>query len=217
MINFDIYWIKSNIQKAFLGIFLGLSFSTFAQQKEVVKEVLGQKNYANTTEVHKKEATSDAQVLADLDGNFGIGDEVRITIAPPPKKTDTLAKKSAKSLDFVSNPPAIPESDAAIQVTSKHVETPPNTVSEGAKSTEVVAQKTAPKVAESSKSRVNTEGVSSSKSNRTATSSKSSKGFYTYSKSSRSERFLFFFKKKPSKPSVTYHNKDSKKYGCYRF
>ena len=183
-------------------------------QKEVVKETLTNKNYANTTEVHKTASATDAEVLNQLEGNYGIGDEVRISVAPPPKTTDSLAKKMSKSVDVASSKPAIPIFDIDAKISAKGVEsnpeTPLNSVKTSQKTTVTKAKGSAFEFEEGKKS-TNATAAKSTK------STASSKGFYSFKRASRGERFLFFFKKKDSKPKVTYHNKKSNKYGCYKF
>jgi hypothetical protein len=197
--------------------FMGLSFATFAQQKEVVKETLTNKNYANTTEVHKTASATDAEVLSKLEGNYGIGDEVRISVAPPPKATDSLSKKDVKQV-FVQSPlPTIPEGDESTEVSSKGLESTTNVSLTDSGKVEKASNSKAFVFEEPKKERVldeKKERTMVSKSNKSATSSK---GFYSAKKLSKGERFLFFFKKKPSKPKVTYHNRGGSKYGCYKF
>jgi hypothetical protein len=189
------------------------SFNTSAQQA-VVKETLTNKNYANTTEIHKKESATDADVLSQLEGNYGIGDEVRISIAPPPKISDSLSKKAAKPIEVKTLIPTIPEGDPPLQVTTKgiesKIETPPTVVKTTEKTIATKAKGSAFEFDEPK----NSNKTTAVKSIKTTTSSK---GVYSFKKASRSERFLFFFKKKQSKPKVTYHNKSSNKYGCYKF
>jgi hypothetical protein len=216
MTNFKFYSF-SYAQKVSLWMLLSGFCGNASAQKEVVKETLTNKNYANTTEIHKKESATDADVLSQLEGNYGIGDEVRISIAPPPKISDSLSKKAAKLIDVKTSMPTIPEGDPLIQVTTKgiesKIETPPTVV----KTTEkTVAQKTKGSAFEFEESKNSTISTAA-KSTKSTKFTASSKGFYSFKKASRSERFLFFFKKKQSKPKVTYHNKSSNKYGCYKF
>jgi hypothetical protein len=69
-----------------LSILLASGFSTMAQ-KTVVTDTKTDQTFANTTQVFKSEKATDSQVLAEIEGNFGIGDVVRIAVAPPPTKT----------------------------------------------------------------------------------------------------------------------------------
>jgi hypothetical protein len=70
-----------------LSIVLSLSFTyfvSFAQgQQAAVKGTRTDKQFANTTEIHKAEKASDDQVLAEIEGDYGLGDIVRISNAPP--------------------------------------------------------------------------------------------------------------------------------------
>jgi hypothetical protein len=213
MTNFKFYSFI-HVQKVPLWILLSGFCLTASAQKEVVKEVLTNKNYANTTEIHKKETATDADVLSQLEGNYGIGDEVRISVAPPPKVSDSLSKKAAKLIEVKASMPTIPEGDVTtIQVTNKGLETKVEAPTTVVKTTEKVnANKVKGSAFEFEESKKST-----TKSAKSTKSTASSKGFYSFKKASRSERFLFFFKKKDSKPKVTYHNKGSKQYGCYKF
>jgi hypothetical protein len=209
------------VQKAPLWMLLcGVSFTTTAQQTGVVKETLTNKNYANTTEVHKKATATDAEVLSQLDGNYGIGDEVRISVAPPPKVSDSLSKMKAKPIEIKASMPTIPEGDIAVEVSTKGVEDKKEesskdlNKSENAQNSKAFVFEEPKNTANSSVLKEKKERVVVAKSNKSTTSSK---GFYSAKRASRSDRFLFFFKKKQSKPKVTYHSRDSSKYGCYKF
>ena len=64
---------------------------TFAQTPvPAIKGTKTDNNYANTTEVSKVKGSSDAQVLAEIEGDYGIGDVVRIVITTPKPVTDPL-------------------------------------------------------------------------------------------------------------------------------
>jgi hypothetical protein len=69
-----------------LGTLLVSSLSATAQGT-LVTDTKTDVLYANTTQVFKSEKATDSQILAEIDGNFGIGDVVRIAVAPPPSKT----------------------------------------------------------------------------------------------------------------------------------
>jgi hypothetical protein len=220
MINLA-FFFNQIIQKVPLGLLLfSFCFTATAQQTGIVKETLTNKNYANTTEIHKKETATDAEVLSQLEGNYGIGDEVRISVAPPPKVSDSLSKKTLKQLEVKQQMPTIPEGDPPVQVSSKGLENKPIEPSNEPKKIEK-ANKSTVFVFEESKNNTEVSKASEKKEKavvaKSSKSSTSSKGFYSFKKASRSERFLFFFKKKQSKPKVTYHNRDSSKYGCYKF
>jgi hypothetical protein len=220
MTNFKFYSFN-HVQKVSLWMLLSGFCLTASAQKEVVKEVLTNKNYANTTEIHKKETATDADVLSQLEGNYGIGDEVRISIAPPPKVSDSLSKKTAKLIEVKASMPAIPEGDVTtVEVSTKGVENKKEEPSKDSNKSENV-QKSKAFVFEEPKKNTNS-SVSTEKKERAVVaksnkSTTSSKGFYSAKRASRGDRFLFFFKKKKSKPKVTYHNRDNSKYGCYKF
>jgi type IV secretory pathway VirB10-like protein len=206
------------VQKAPIWMLLcGFSFTSSAQQTGVVKETLTNKNYANTTEVHKKATATDAEVLSQLEGNYGIGDEVRISVAPPPKVSDSLSKKTAKPIYVMSSLPTIPEGDSPIQVSTKSVESKIEEPSTVLKKDEKTEKSKAFVFEEPKNVTVTTQKNDRVVVAKSTKSTTSSKGFYSAKRSSRGERFLFFFKKKQSKSKVTYHNRDSSKYGCYKF
>jgi hypothetical protein len=82
-----------------------------AQESTSVKRTKTDNTFANTTEIHKKETASDEQILNEISDDFGLGDVVRITVAPPPSpptavitKTSVLteSKKSMPSLSINS-------------------------------------------------------------------------------------------------------------------
>lgn len=67
-----------------------ISTLTFAQAP-AVKGAKTDNNYANTTEINKTKGSSDAQVLAEIEGDYGIGDVVRIVVTTPKPVTNPLA------------------------------------------------------------------------------------------------------------------------------
>ncbi len=77
------------------SIYLWISLSfisvfTFAQKTSAIKGVKTDNAYANTTVISKSKNASDAQVLAEIEGNYGIGDIVRIVVATPKPAFDPL-------------------------------------------------------------------------------------------------------------------------------
>ncbi len=64
---------------------------TFAQAP-AIKGAKTDNNYANTTEINKTKGASDAQVLAEIEGDYGIGDVVRIVITTPKPVTNPLGR-----------------------------------------------------------------------------------------------------------------------------
>ncbi len=85
-----------------------LTTLTFAQTP-VVKGSKTDNNYANTTEINKTKGASDAQVLAELEGDYGIGDVVRIVITTPKPVTDPLLNSgSGRASSVKMSRPTIP-------------------------------------------------------------------------------------------------------------
>jgi hypothetical protein len=101
----------------FRGMYLSASLNvimttfTFAQQAApVIKGAKTDNNYANTTEISKAKNATDEQVLDQIEGNYGLGDIVRIVITTPkpttPPLTNTGTGKPTSSIKMP--PPAFP-------------------------------------------------------------------------------------------------------------
>ena len=85
-----------NFSKHFATV--GLVFSTLslnAQAQKPVESTHVDEKFAYTTVVYKNTAASDKDVLASLENDFGIGDVVRVTLAPPPSASAPLSAVSA--------------------------------------------------------------------------------------------------------------------------
>jgi hypothetical protein len=108
-----------------LGLLLASGFSTMAQ-KTIVTDTKTDQTYANTTQVFKSEKATDSQVLAEIDGNFGIGDVVRIAVAPPPTKTVPPPPPAAPKQTVSSKNPTISVVATSIQQGTTTVNTPSN-------------------------------------------------------------------------------------------
>lgn len=91
---------------------LSLNISVLSAQTTSVKGTKTDKTFANTTEIYKSKAASDAQVLAELESDFGIGDVVRISDAPPVSTTVPLSRTT--SIQSGKKPlPTIPKTVSA--------------------------------------------------------------------------------------------------------
>jgi hypothetical protein len=66
----------------YLCLFYSLSFAQ-SNQGGAVKGTRTDKNFANTTAIYKSEKASDEQVLTEIEGDYGLGDVVRISNAAP--------------------------------------------------------------------------------------------------------------------------------------
>jgi hypothetical protein len=75
-IEFGNLWI-------YLSIVLGCA-TTGSAQNEAVRNTKTDRKYGNTTEVYKKGDATDNAVLGEIEKDYGLGDVVRITVAPPP-------------------------------------------------------------------------------------------------------------------------------------
>jgi hypothetical protein len=75
----------THIIKLRLWLFMCLFCSTVIAQSNqgAVKGTRTDKNFANTTEIHKTEKASDEQVLSEIEGDYGLGDVIHISNAPP--------------------------------------------------------------------------------------------------------------------------------------
>jgi hypothetical protein len=83
---------------------------TFAQTPvpPAIKGTKTDNSYANTTEVSKTKGASDAQVLSEIEGDYGIGDVVRIVITTPKPVTDPLAGSTNRTPSGIKmSPPTI--------------------------------------------------------------------------------------------------------------
>ena len=88
-----------------------ISTVTFAQTTlpPAIRGAKTDNNYANTTEINKTKGASDAQVLAEIEGDYGIGDVVRIVITTPKPVTDPLANSGHNGSSSVKiSRPGIP-------------------------------------------------------------------------------------------------------------
>lgn len=65
-------------------LIIACPFAMAQKAMPVVKGTKTDKTYANTTEIHKTEKATDDQVLAEVYDEYGLGDVIRISNAPPP-------------------------------------------------------------------------------------------------------------------------------------
>ncbi|NJN34183.1 MAG: hypothetical protein HC817_07965 [Saprospiraceae bacterium] len=71
-----------------IACFICTYFASFAQHQDSTILVKGTKvddKFANTTQVYRGEKASDLNILSQIEGDYGLGDVVKITDAPPPK------------------------------------------------------------------------------------------------------------------------------------
>ncbi len=88
-----------------------ISTLTFAQTTPppAIRGAKTDNNYANTTEINKTKGASDAQVLAEIEGDYGIGDVVRIVITTPKPVTAPLTSPGHNGSSSIKmSRPAIP-------------------------------------------------------------------------------------------------------------
>jgi hypothetical protein len=89
-------------RKLWIYCWLGLSCATISAQNEAIKNTKTDKKYANTTEVYKKDGATDTDVLGEISSDYGLGDVVRISVAPPPPPPVEALDK-AKPITVSSN------------------------------------------------------------------------------------------------------------------
>ncbi len=193
--------------------------------------------YANTTIVYTHGVAKDADVLNQMNSSFGMGDVVRIAVAPPKPSTPPVAKLAPKS-GVKSKPVSVSAPDlsrVAVKVTEMPAK-PTNTQTEPAFATvtfpahreaqqltagadfEVLqvinAQPSADASVEADKAALNLqEKVTAS------TAATSTKTVKTNSKSSSSKAKASKSKagKKKSTPSKKAKRKGKQRYGCFKF
>jgi hypothetical protein len=68
---------------------LAAHFSAIAQNP--VESTHVDEKYAYTTVVYKNKAANDQEVLSSIESEFGIGDVIRVTLAPPPTPISAIA------------------------------------------------------------------------------------------------------------------------------
>jgi hypothetical protein len=209
--------------KIYVWGLLMLTQSAIFAQSPVVKNTTTDKTYANTTEIQKVKNASVEQVLNEIDKDYGLGDVVRITDAPPPKPVETTPaiSRAEKPIEVTSKTPLIPtaskvETVAEVEKKTRPVSTyntpepPLNPIyTEG-----VGVKKESKTVSEKKTESVTSRNATVSKSNtKTSRSYKSSRGSSSYHKKS----FFSFFRK--SKPKTTKRRvpKSNGQYGCYKF
>ena len=195
---------------------LSLNTAILSAQTTSVRGTKTDKVFANTTEIYKSKAASDAQVLAELESEFGIGDVVRISDAPPASTTVPLSQTTSVQSDKKAMP-AIPKAVSLTYTSTPPLSNQALVISSGSYKSDIempekkiVSEPNTPKAAEST-----VERKSKAYSPPSVKSSRSTK---SYKKSaSSSKKFLFFFKKTTSKSSKRAKYKDNNKFGCYKF
>ncbi len=84
----------SSSKRIYMCVFLSfICVFAFAQKTTNIKGVKTDNAYANTTEISKSKNATDEQVLAEIEGNYGIGDIVRIVETTPKPTIDPLARR----------------------------------------------------------------------------------------------------------------------------
>jgi hypothetical protein len=108
-------------RKLWICCWLGLSCATILAQNNAIKNTKTDKKYANTTEVYKKDGATDTDVLGEISTDYGLGDVVRISVAPPPpppvEELDK-AKPTTMSSNIKPNIPTFGTSGVSNQTTT---------------------------------------------------------------------------------------------------
>ncbi len=218
--------------KIYICGLLMLSQSAIFAQSPVVKNTSTDKTYANTTEIQKVKNASVEQVLTEINNDYGLGDVVRITDAPPPKPVETTPtiNRTEKPIEITSKTPVIPTVSKVETVAEVEKKTRPESVNNAPEPplnpifTEVVDPEYSVGVKKEntnkSVSEKNTESVSAQNSNVLKNNSvKTSRNYNSRSGSSSYNKKSFFSFFKKSKPKTTKRRvpKSNGQYGCYKF
>ena len=75
---------------SFWLLFSYTSSMSAQQTVSLVTDFKTDRRFANTTEIYKAEKASDTDVLTEIEANYGLGDVVRITVAPPKPKPEPV-------------------------------------------------------------------------------------------------------------------------------
>jgi hypothetical protein len=199
------FLLKLLIIIPFLSVFNKIQ----AQEATQVKGKVTDKTYANTTEIHKTAQATDEQILKEVDKDYGIGDEVRIIIAPPKTTAPTLENKNPSIVTLQNTSPKLINTP---EISAKSIENPP-----------IFSGKTQNEVATKSEIKKNTPSVEKPNfvSKKNVAMSKSSKSYYKYKKGkslkSNKSFFSFLFKKSRKTSRNSPKNVGKSKYGCYKF
>jgi hypothetical protein len=93
-----------NMRNIIITAALALSQTALqAQQHKAVESVVDER-YGNTTIVYKDKNTTDEDLLRQLEGNFGMGDVVRITEAPPKPAPMAALPATASAMRHTARP-----------------------------------------------------------------------------------------------------------------
>lgn len=128
---------------------LAAHFSAFAQNP--VESTHVDEKYAYTTVVYKNKAANDQEVLSAIESEFGIGDVIRVTLAPPPTPISAIAasepvyadKKKGEDTWMPGTAPSADHLVASSQTTTMP-KTPVSTIPVSSKTLPVVAKSAAP-------------------------------------------------------------------------
>ncbi len=202
-------------------VIIALSMATTSLQAQIKGSKTDEK-FGNATVIYKETGAIDTQILAQLEATMGMGDEVRITVAPPKPQEKALAPIKVETTAFDQPAPRpmpvmtasttdvpvlspIPSaiSDDAVAIDSPMVSLDDKTPQATVATNPVAATKvTAPTVAVKNKVAATTTKANQAK---RATTGKT----YNNHHKSRFSFKLFSFK------GFKKHGK--MKYGCYRF
>lgn len=205
--------------KRYLWGFLSLAhIGLYAQNNPAVKNTQTDKTYANTTEIYKAKAATDEQVLNEITGDYGLGDVVRISDAPPPKpaiipssapqKEEVKPQQPLKEVKITTiETPRTESTPKAVLISNKMPADPSNT--EGVSAAVAKNATTVKKERTTTEHKASTSAKSSSRSSKNYTSSRKS----SYKKSSLFSMFKSSKTKKPKRRVP----KNNGKMGCYKF
>ncbi len=228
-------FLARNFNKLGFWIFLSCYCSfAFAQKTSAVQYSKTDKTFANTTEIYKAKNATDVQILTEIEKDYGLGDIVRITDAPPPENKPSVRSllQLEKTITTTTSTP-IPRSSETVQINTKAppqnstedkllantilaptlLNIQPEKISDYSFSDKQVVAATTEKKEEVIGNRVENNHVTST-SNRASRSSSGTK--MTKTKSSGKKSGFSLFSKRPN-PSKAIYSKKKNKFGCYKF
>jgi hypothetical protein len=140
------YPIKSD-KNWLLAALLGASFGLSAQTADTsVTSTTTDANFGNTTVIFKTVHSNDMEVLNSVGSSFGMGDVVRITVAPPPPPpTAALPQATSAPKTTAATPATKPAPIRVPAAAPKPAVAAPLAAPQVAKPTQVATPKPAPK------------------------------------------------------------------------
>lgn len=234
MKNLTLFLARSSYKLGF-WIFLSCYCSfAIAQKTSAVQYSKTDKTFANTTEIYKSKNATDVQILTEIEKDYGLGDIVRITDAPPPEnKPSVMPLPQQEKIITATTPASLPRSSETVQINAKALpqnatedklsantilaptllNIQPEKISDNALADKQIVAMTTEKKDETMVNRVenNRETMSSNRASGSSSGTRMAK-----TKSSGKKAWFPLFAKH-SKPSKALYSKKKNKFGCYKF